>query len=63
MTIDEWKLELKRVGTNVSKLAGMEASEELMDKVLTNPLYISDARKFLIALELQCKLHQWKNKT
>lgn len=63
MTIDEWKDELKRVGKNVSTLAGIEATDELIDKVLSNPLYITDARSFLIALELQCKMHEWKNTT
>ena len=63
MDVDGWKKELKRIGKNISKLAGMEASEELIDKVLSNPLYISDTRSFLIALELQSKMHQWKNRT
>ena len=61
MTIEEWKVELRRIGNNISKLAGIEAPDEIMEKVLSNPLYIKDARSFLIALQLKCKTHQWKN--
>lgn len=63
MNIDEWKKELTRIGKHISKLAGMEATDEMLGKVLSNPLYITDARSFLIALELQSKMHQWKTST
>ena len=63
MNIEGWKTELKRIGKNISKLAGNEATDEQIDKVLSNPLYLTDPRSFLIALELQIKMHQWKNKT
>ena len=61
MSIDEWKNELKRIGKNVSKLAGNDAPDEVIDKVLTNPLYLTDARSFLLALELQTKMHKRKH--
>lgn len=63
MDVNGWKNELKRIGKNISKLAGTEATDELIDIVLSNPLYLTDPRSFLIALELKIKMREWKNKT
>lgn len=61
LDVEGWKSELRRIGKRVSKNAGYEAPDEVISKVLTNPLYLTDARSFLIALELQTKMYARKH--
>lgn len=63
MDIDEWKGELKRIGKSISNRAGNEATDEMIDKVLTNYEYIKDTRSFLIALQMKYNINKMKNKT
>lgn len=61
MDIDEWKNELRRIGKSISILAENEAPDEVIDKVLSNPLYLTDARSFIMSLELQTKMYKRKH--
>jgi len=63
MNLEGWKQELKRIAKLVSNRAGKEATDELIDKVLSNNDYIKDTRSFLIALQMYYNIHQMKDKT
>ena len=59
--VEEWKLELKRIGKIVAKKAGYEVSEEQLSAVASRDVNILDARKFIRNLEERIKMDEAKN--
>ena len=57
----EWIQELKRVGKIVAKKAGSTPTEEQLDIVASNDLYIIDPRRYIRVLEEQIKMDEMAN--
>jgi DNA polymerase III delta prime subunit len=58
ITKAEWIKELKRVGELVAKKDGKTPTEEQLDIVASNELYIVDPRKYIRELEEQIKMDE-----
>jgi len=57
----EWIEELKRVGKIIAEKAGKKPTEEQLDLVASNELYIIDPRRYIRNLEEQIKMDEMKN--
>lgn len=60
MSKEEWIQELQRVGRLVADKDGVGVSQEQLDKVSSNDVFIEDPRKFIRALEEQIKMDKHK---
>jgi len=58
LTKGEWIKELKRVGEIVAKKAGYSPTEEQLDIVASNVVYIVDTRRYVRELEEQIKMDE-----
>jgi len=56
ITKAEWITELKRIGRIVAEKDGYSPTDEQLDIVANNDLYIADARRYIRALEEQIKM-------
>ena len=61
ITKDEWIVELKRVGKIVAEKAGYNPTEQQLDIVASNDLYIIDPRRYIRNLEEQIKMDEMEN--
>lgn len=61
MSRSEWIEELKRVGKIVAEKDGKIPTEEQLNVVASNDLYIIDARRYIRNLEEQIKMDEVKN--
>jgi len=61
MNRNEWIEELKRVGKIVAEKAGKTPTDEQLDIVASNDLYIIDPRRYIRVLEEQIKMDEMEN--